>query len=97
MARLLREAGKTVVAWAELDRPNILDRLRTEGNCAALVLHDADPACNNLEGALSEACTLAGLPREWQRSPTAAGTPGQNSKRILSRARKAQPTGNVRR
>lgn len=61
MARLLCEAGKTVVAWAELDRPDILDRLRSEGHCAALVLHDADPARNNLEGALSEACSLTGL------------------------------------
>ncbi len=51
------------MAWAELDRPDILERLRNEGHCAALVLHDADVARNNLEGALSHACSLTALAR----------------------------------
>jgi putative ATP-dependent endonuclease of OLD family len=63
MARLLCEAGKTVVAWAELDRPDILKRLRDNGHCAALMLYDADPAANNLEAALSQSCSLAGIAR----------------------------------
>jgi ABC-type arginine transport system ATPase subunit len=61
MARLLCQAGKSVIAWAELDRPDILERLRSEAHCAALVLHDADPSRNHLEAALSEACSLASL------------------------------------
>jgi len=63
MARLLCEAGKDVVAWAELDRPDILTRLRDGGHCAALVLYDDDPERNNLEGALSQACALPALAR----------------------------------
>jgi energy-coupling factor transporter ATP-binding protein EcfA2 len=63
MARLLCEAGKSVVTWAELDRPDILERLREGGQCAALVLYDADPTRNNLEGALSQSCSISGLAR----------------------------------
>lgn len=61
MARLLCEAGKSVVAWTELDVPETVDRLRDQGHCAALVLHASDPARHNLEAALSEACSLEAL------------------------------------
>lgn len=63
MARLLCEAGKSVVSWAELDRPDILERLREGGHCAGLVLYDAAPTRNNLEGALSQSCSISGLAR----------------------------------
>jgi ABC-type arginine transport system ATPase subunit len=61
MARLLCEAGKSVVAWAELDVPETLARLRDQGHCAALILHEADDARHNLEAALSQACSLDAL------------------------------------
>lgn len=54
MARLLKEAGKTVVAWAEQDRPNELAKLQNEGNCAALLLHDPAVGRQNLEQALAK-------------------------------------------
>lgn len=61
MARLLCEAGKPVVAWAELDTPKVLGRLRAQGHCAALVLYPDDPGRHNLEAALSAMCSLPAL------------------------------------
>jgi hypothetical protein len=61
MARLLCEAGKPVVAWAELDTPKELERLRAQGHCAALVLYPDDPDRHNLEAALSVMCSLQAL------------------------------------
>ena len=48
MARLLHEAGKPVVAWAELDTPKVLERLRAQGHYTALVLYPDDPDRHNL-------------------------------------------------
>lgn len=61
MARLLCEAGKAVVTWAELDAAKELERLREEGHCAALVLYPDDPDRHNLEAALSAMCSLQAL------------------------------------
>ena len=61
MARLLCEAGKDVVAWAELDEPENLERLRRDAHCSAIVLYDDDPECHNLEAALASACSIEAL------------------------------------
>jgi putative ATP-dependent endonuclease of the OLD family len=61
MAQLLAEAGKAVAAWAELDRPDVLARLRNEGHCSCLLLHDAEPGRQNLEDSLAHAASLAAL------------------------------------
>ena len=60
MARLLCEAGKPVVAWAELERPRSSSGCG-EGRCAALVLYPDDPDRHNLEAALSAMCSLQAL------------------------------------
>jgi putative ATP-dependent endonuclease of OLD family len=87
MARFLCEAGKTVVAWAELDRPDILARLRSERHCAALVLHDADPVRNNLEAALSQACSLSSLSRGMAAIADARGYTWEDQRAdLISRA-----------
>lgn len=61
MARLLNAAGKTVVAWAEQDVPDTLQKLRGEANCAALLLHDPNPERYNLERSLAWGTTLDAL------------------------------------
>jgi hypothetical protein len=61
LASVLDEAGKAIVAWAERDVPDTLERLQQEGHCAALVLHDARAGRQNLEGALAHDCSLVAL------------------------------------
>ncbi|HXN39577.1 MAG TPA: AAA family ATPase [Solirubrobacteraceae bacterium] len=61
MARLLTEAGKTVVAWVEQDVPSTIEDLRGQGNCAALVLHDDAPDRQNLEEALARSASMPAL------------------------------------
>ena len=63
-AAILKLAGKRVIAWAERDTPGVretLDRLRQEGNCAALVLYGDQERRQNLEQALAEGCSLDAL------------------------------------
>jgi len=73
MARLLKEVGKTVVAWSEQDVPDELARLRAEGNCAALVLHDPRPGRQNLEQALAQSASLTALVRALDELATTRG------------------------
>jgi len=61
MARLLCEARKHVVAWAELDEPENLARLQSEGHCSAIVRYGADSEQQNLEGAIASACSIKAL------------------------------------
>jgi putative ATP-dependent endonuclease of OLD family len=61
MAQLLSEAGKNVSAWAERDVPAILEQLRANGHCGALVLHDEAPERQNLEKALAQSASLPAL------------------------------------
>jgi putative ATP-dependent endonuclease of OLD family len=61
MARLLAEAGKSVVVWAEQDRPDILETLRNDGHCAGFLLHDPEEGRRNLEEALAAAASLDAL------------------------------------
>ena len=61
MARLLKEAGKTVVAWVEQDVPDEVKRLRDEACCDAFVSHDDEAGKQNLEQALSQAASLQAL------------------------------------
>jgi putative ATP-dependent endonuclease of the OLD family len=63
MARLLTEAGKSVVVWAEQDRPDILETLRNDGQCAGFLLHDPEEGRRNLEEALAAAASLDALAR----------------------------------
>jgi hypothetical protein len=61
MARLLHEAGKPTVAWAESDTKHELKKLRDGGHCARLVVYPDDPARENLEAVLSRDCSLRAL------------------------------------
>jgi putative ATP-dependent endonuclease of OLD family len=61
MARVLCEAGRRVVGWAEGDVPDQLARLRSGGHCATLVTYPSDAARNNLEAALADCCELDAL------------------------------------
>ena len=61
MARLLKEAGKTVLAWVEQDVPSTIEELGGQDNCAALVLHDDAPDRQNLEQALARSASIPAL------------------------------------
>lgn len=64
LAAVLDEAGKSVVAWAEQDTNEVrqvLARLRDEGHCSAILLHDPNAERSNLEGALAYGCALGAL------------------------------------
>jgi putative ATP-dependent endonuclease of the OLD family len=61
VAEILCQAGKPVVAWAELDQPENLARLRSEGNCGVIILHDEDPDRFKLEAALAQGASLPAL------------------------------------
>lgn len=61
MARLLKEAGKTVVAWVEQDVPDEVARLREQGHCDAFIAHDPEKGRQNLEQALAQAASIAAL------------------------------------
>jgi hypothetical protein len=61
MARLLKETGKTVVAWVEQDVPKELARLRDEDHVDAFLLHDQALGRQNLEQALAQSASLPAL------------------------------------
>jgi len=64
LAAVLSQAGKHVVAWVDQDNSQAMKevtRLRSEGNCAALLLHDPDPGRQNLEQALAWGSSLPSL------------------------------------
>jgi putative ATP-dependent endonuclease of the OLD family len=87
MARLLKEAGKTVVGWAEQDVPDQLAKLREEGNCAALIIHDPAAGRQNLEQALARSTPLAALTRALDALATGRGYPWDEQRRdLVSRA-----------
>ena len=82
MARLLAEAGKTVVAWVEQDVPSTIEDLRGQDNCAALVLHDDAPDRQKLEAALARSASMPALTRRLTHSPRVGATPGRSSATI---------------
>jgi putative ATP-dependent endonuclease of OLD family len=87
MARLLKEAGKTVVAWAEQDVPDQLAKLRDEGNCAALLVHDPAAGRQNLEQALAQSASLAALTQALDALATGRGYSWEEQRRdLVSRA-----------
>lgn len=87
MARLLKETGKTVVAWAEQDVPDQVARLRSEGNCAALLLHDPAAGRQNLEQALARSASLAALTRALDTLATGRGYSWEQQREdLVSRA-----------
>lgn len=61
IGQLFAEAGKPVAVWAELDRPDVLQRLRNEGHCSCLLLHDDTPGRQKLEESLAQAASLPAL------------------------------------
>lgn len=64
LAAVLDEAGKSVAVWAEQDTEavrQVLERLRAEGHCSAIALHDARIERSNLEGALAHGCEVGAL------------------------------------
>lgn len=64
LAKLLAQAGKAVVAWCELDTGSArmsFERLRREGHCAALLIHDDREGRSNLEGAMAYGASLEAL------------------------------------
>lgn len=66
-AQLLHEAGKPVVVFAEQDVPAELARLRNEGHCAALLVHDPCDGRQMLEQSLAHGTTIAALAAALQR------------------------------
>ena len=83
MARLLSEAGKTVAAWVELDRPDVLEKLREDANCDALVLHDDAEERQNLEQALAQAASLPALSKALQEIADGRGYSWDEQRRTL--------------
>lgn len=61
VAETLCQAGKPVVAWAELDVPGVLERLRSDGFCSVIILHDDDPSRFKLEAALAQGGSMPAL------------------------------------
>jgi hypothetical protein len=64
LANVLAEAGKVVVVWAEQDTQDVravLERLRQQGHCSAILLHDPSLERSNLEGSLAYGSSLAAL------------------------------------
>ena len=61
MARLLKEAGKTVVAWVEQDVPDEVARLRADSHCDAFISHELQEGRQNLEQALAQAASVGAL------------------------------------
>lgn len=64
IAAVLRQAGKSVVAWVDTDSEDAVrevERLRREQHCAAIMLYDGGPDRQNLEQALAWSCSLTTL------------------------------------
>ncbi|MHA6632072.1 ATP-dependent nuclease [Pseudonocardia sichuanensis] len=61
IARVLNESGKQVVVLAEQDRPDELATHRSEGYCAALIVHDPREGRQNLEESLATGAPLTAL------------------------------------
>jgi putative ATP-dependent endonuclease of OLD family len=76
LAAVLHEAGKPVVAWVDQDTPAALrevGRLRREGHCAALILHDPADGRQNLEQALAATAGLVALGQAMEAIATDRG------------------------
>ena len=87
MARYLKEAGKPVAAWAEQDVPDELKRLRDEGNCSALLLHNPMPGRQNLEQALAQSARVTSLVKALDTLATSRGYSWDDQREhLLSRA-----------
>ncbi len=66
LAAVLAEAGKLVVPCVDRDSAEAIrevERLRAEGNCAAMILHETVPGRQNLEEALAWGSSLDALAR----------------------------------
>lgn len=69
LATVLAEAGKVVGAWVDLDSEQALrevERLKGDGHCAALILHDSTTGRQNLEQALAWGCPLEAVAKGMQ-------------------------------
>jgi ABC-type hemin transport system ATPase subunit len=83
MARLLKEAGKNVVAWVEQDVPDEVARLRNEGHCDAFLVHDAAEGRQNLEEALAQAASLGALTKALDALATSRDYPWDKQRYYL--------------
>jgi putative ATP-dependent endonuclease of the OLD family len=93
MAQLLAEAGKSVVVWAEQDRPDILETLRNEGHCAGFLLHDPEQGRRNLEEALAVGASLDALGRGMSTIADGRGYDWSSQRDdLVSRAQVAEET-----
>jgi putative ATP-dependent endonuclease of the OLD family len=64
LAAVLDEAGKSVVAWAEQDQPDVrqeAERLQNEHHCGAIVLHEEAEERQNLEQAITAGASVEAL------------------------------------
>lgn len=64
LAAVLNQAGKAVAAWTDQDSEHvhrIIQRLRAEGHCSALILHEPTPGHQTLEEALAVGAPLDAL------------------------------------
>ena len=89
LAAVLGEVGKPVAAWFDQDTDDVrqvLRRLKNEGNCAALILHDRTPDRSNLEGALTWGCPVEAVAAALQQLAEDRGYSWEAQKRdLLSR------------
>ena len=89
LAAVLADVGKPVAAWVDQDTGHArqeLGRLRDEGNCAALILHDRIPDRSNVEGALTWGCPVQAVSAALQQLAEDRGYGWEDQKRdLLSR------------
>lgn len=100
LAAVLDEARKFVVSWVDQDTPAVLrevERLRTEGLCAALLLHDTASGRQNLEEALAWGCSLEALAGAMESLATDRGYSWEDQQRdLLSRCEGLDSEGRER-
>ena len=89
LAAVLANVGKPVAVWVDQDTNEArqeLERLRKEGNCATLILHDPTPDRSNLEGALVWGCSVEAVSEALRRLAEDRGYSWEDQKRdLLSR------------
>jgi putative ATP-dependent endonuclease of the OLD family len=100
IAAVLHEAGKAVVAWVDQDTPEALrevTRLRGEGHCTGLILHEAATGRQNLEQALAAGSSLDALARAMEAVALDRGHSWGNQRQdLLSRCGEVGPEARER-
>jgi putative ATP-dependent endonuclease of OLD family len=100
LAAVLHEAGKSAAAWVDQDSPEAVrevDRLRTDGHCAALILHDRAPGRQNLEQALAASASMRALARAMEMVAADRGYSWDDQRAdLLSRCEQIDPEARER-